>query len=158
LISRHTIPEGWVFSLFLPYGGRSVSGNSEVSFFERHTPTPPGERLPAFESLVQEIMPAVFQGDLHRLRAGLINYQTAGLKRREVAAQSPPVSSFLRELDEIRECAYGMSSLGPLIFAISFAENESIRLHLERLSLSRNVELIGHFAGRNTGYESRIGA
>lgn len=111
------IPRHWAFALLMPEAGTSVSGTRERDFFDAHTPTPERECLSAFSALYHSIVPAVANADLRLLRDGLAEFQSLGLKKAEVSCQPPPVRALLETLRDAGVPA-GMSSLGPLLFAV----------------------------------------
>ncbi|TDB96619.1 beta-ribofuranosylaminobenzene 5'-phosphate synthase family protein [Actinomadura sp. 7K534] len=111
------IPRHWAFALLMPASGTSVSGTRERDFFAEHTPTPERECLCAFAALYHSIVPAVANADLRLLRDGLAEFQSLGLKKAEISCQPFSVRALLETLHESGVPA-GMSSLGPLVFAV----------------------------------------
>ena len=152
VVSSIPIPEHWTFSLLLPHGSR-VSGPAEVAFFRRATPTAEGESLRMLSLLYHGIAPAVAKADLPLLRASLQGINRTGFKRSEVDAQ-PSARALLEALDSEPRVASGMSSLGPLVFAIAETHDAD--------TLSRIASIASAFGavhtvtvGQNRGYQWR---
>jgi beta-ribofuranosylaminobenzene 5'-phosphate synthase len=155
LLVRSDIPLNWEFVLLLPTGAGTVSGDRERQFFERHVPTPAGERLAGFEALFHGIVPAVMSADLSGLRDSLMEYQSVGFKVAEIVRQSRDVRMLLGALGEVPACAFGMSSLGPLIFAIHDRADETTSGDVERLAHEHSAMVVSRLRGRNFGHSVR---
>jgi beta-ribofuranosylaminobenzene 5'-phosphate synthase len=149
ILSRVPIPERWQVYLFLP-SGRRFSGNAEQEFFTKNTPIRRSEVLDSIALLYHGVVPAVLTADLSLLKESLANLHKVGFKKRELAAQSEDVKAIIAYLDSIRDCAVGLSSMGPLIYAIS---ERTISAEVEDIKKTFNVDLLATCSGRNRGFE-----
>lgn len=152
IICRYRIPEDWRFHLVLA-GGRRLSSQSEVIFFQQNTPVPAGEVLKSIATLYHGVAPAVCEDNLNLLKASLQELHSTGFKAREVRNQSNNVRRLMAELDNMPELAIGMSSLGPLVYAIGMADNHKGATLVRQIAAKYDAELLGVFRGRNQGYE-----
>ncbi|TRO56124.1 hypothetical protein E4K73_47890 [Streptomyces sp. IB201691-2A2] len=153
LIAHMELPETWRVALMLPGTGRRTSGAAEQDFFAENTPTPYDECLRAFPALYHGVAVAVARADLGLLKKSLIEYQRLGFKRLEISAQSTQVRSLLNALHEFPGCASGMSSFGPLIFAVYDGGNRESRHKVEKAAVECAVPVYGHALCRNYGYQ-----
>jgi beta-ribofuranosylaminobenzene 5'-phosphate synthase len=149
VISRVEIPKGWEFHLLLAPGKR-FSGNSEQEFFTKNTPIPRQEVLESIALLYHGVVPAVATTDLDLLKRSLIEMHRLGFKRREIDGQSENVRDVVNSFVSIQDCAVGLSSMGPVVYAIS---NRSIRDEIRRLSKKCKFTLLATCKGRNKGFE-----
>lgn len=108
----------WVVSLPM---GRRMSGQEEADFFARITPLPAGETLEQIVLAHQGLVPAFIESDLEEFGHLLDAFSTRGLKAREISNQGVQVAECMTALRAIAPCV-GMSSMGPLVFAISHSE------------------------------------
>lgn len=149
---RALIPNGWRFLLLLPRGSR-LSGEAERDFFQQVTPVPRIEVLEAIAAMYHAVVPAVLAADILLLRSGLRELHRIGFKRRELDAQSDAVRAVFNRLAASPSLAVGLSSLGPLIYAIADSSD------VEAVSIAKDVcstegaEFLGAFSGRNAGFE-----
>lgn len=152
VICRLRIPRAWRFYLILP-PGRRIMGREEARFFGRNAPVPASEVLRSIALVYHGVAPAVSQGNLRLLKKAIHGLHEVGFKRRELLNQSPAVREFLAALNEGTHMAVGLSSLGPLVYAISDGNEASVAPALSGLCLQYNATLLGHFRGRNSGHE-----
>jgi beta-ribofuranosylaminobenzene 5'-phosphate synthase len=148
MVTQMPIPIHWRISLFLP-DGRRLSGSDEAAFFQRSTPIP---RLEVFEQIAiayHELAPAVIDDDLDAFGDALQRLSRLGLKSREITNQGPQVAYAMTRLREIVPCV-GMSSMGPLLFAISRDEPP-----IEFLGLHEELGYMGCTLAANQGYRAR---
>jgi beta-ribofuranosylaminobenzene 5'-phosphate synthase len=118
LINRTTPVHAWRFFLLLPVGLR-YHGPTEVDLFASKTPIDRSEVLESMQLMYHGILPSYLAGDLLGLRSALAAFHGVGFKRMEVDAQTPEVKTLLQQLAQTPFLAAGMSSVGPLIYAIS---------------------------------------
>ena len=149
VLVRLDFPAAWHVHLFLPRGA-GYFGRREETFFSANTPIGTGEVYDVLGSVYHGLAPAVAETDLVALRLALERVHAVGFKRREVEGQSGAVR---RLLDELRDAgmAAGMSSLGPLVYAIGEGDLEQRRV-MRGLGGSE-VDYLGCVGGRNRGYE-----
>jgi beta-ribofuranosylaminobenzene 5'-phosphate synthase len=148
VIFRSRSPEGWVVSLLLP-DGRALSGDAERIFFRKNTPVPTDEVLQTLAIAYHGVAPAVAENDLPGLKAACAGLRRVGFKRREIDHQPATVRQCIESLDADGAAA-GMSSLGPLVFAI---DEYKPHISAERAKLADAVgaQFIGTFAAANRG-------
>jgi beta-ribofuranosylaminobenzene 5'-phosphate synthase len=150
--ARADIPSDWRFVLCCAAGIR-YSGASERAFFARHCPIPKAEVYQTLACVYHELLPAVVEAKIHRLKAALEHVHDIGFKRRELSCQSGNVRSLFRSLKRFPNCAVGMSSMGPLVFAI-IRSNDVDALRAVRLEARKaKARVLGVFSGRNESFE-----
>lgn len=152
VICRLSIPQSWRFHLILLPGYRA-SGSIEKQFFRSNTPIPARDVLKTLSLVYHGIAPAVSHQDMGMLRESLQGLHNYGFKRKEVRRQPRVVQEFLRALNRETHLPGGMSSLGPLIYAVADKEDISAHKALSLLSKRYGAELLGCFPGRNKGFE-----
>ena len=150
LLVRCDFPAAWRVHLFMPRGTR-YCGNAEEAFFAANTPVDSREVYEVLAAVYHGVAPAVAEADLHALRTALGELHTVGFKRREVERQSDSVRGLLGRLSRDRGVAAGMSSLGPLVYAIRETDDAEIS-YMSALG-GPEVEYLGCAGGRNGGYE-----
>jgi beta-ribofuranosylaminobenzene 5'-phosphate synthase len=152
LVARIPIPARWRFVLFKPPGIR-YSGAREVRFFRENTPVPSSEVRKSLSILYHGIVPSVIEGRLDALRMALFEMHQVGFKRREVEGQSVCVRQLIEHLRSESECAVGMSSMGPLVYAIVPSIGGNQLDTFGQIARTHNAELLGTCNGRNRSYE-----
>ncbi|MEK9139692.1 MAG: beta-ribofuranosylaminobenzene 5'-phosphate synthase family protein [Nitrospirota bacterium] len=152
IASRFRIPKSWRFALFLPRG-RRYSGVQELRFFRENTPVPKSEVNDTLALIHHGLAPAVFTDDIAMVRDVLREIHGLGFKRRELEGQTGSVRRLLTKIREIPECAGGMSSMGPLIYAVMKKPPEDLLVELEGLARKEGANFIGVCEGRNQGFE-----
>jgi beta-ribofuranosylaminobenzene 5'-phosphate synthase len=152
LIVRIKIPDKWRFFLFLP-GGYRYSGARELRFFRQNTPIPRNEAKESLSLIHHGVVPSVLGDDVLTLKQALSDLHTCGFKRREVDGQPKSVKSFMECLRRVPECAVGMSSMGPLVYAIVRDPSKDLAADLEKVAARSRVRLLGVCGGRNQGFE-----
>lgn len=120
LISRIAAPSDWNVHLVNP-GGEGLSGKDEVEFFEASTPLPCAEVLSALAETWHGIVPSFASADLGLLKISLSNLSGIGFKRLEIKSR-PESAQAIQVISSVTGCPVGMSSMGPLVFAISKKE------------------------------------
>lgn len=148
---RIRIPANWEFYLALPQG-RRTSGGKENRFFEQHTPIPKREVLESISLVYHGLVPALHTRDLQLLKDSLWRLQEIGFKRREVENQPSGVRRLLADLNNSGFAA-GMSSLGPLVYAIADHGDKEARRSFQALCDRHNARFIGQCTGRNQKFE-----
>jgi len=120
-------PEEWRVHVFMPEG-RVVAGEAERDFFLRNTPIPRQEVLEVLALVYHGVVPAFVSASLPALKLALSRIQGIGFKRREVEYQGAPVAELLESLNGLPDVAAGMSSLGPMVYAIGACSDELVSL------------------------------
>lgn len=150
---RLGIPGDWRFHMIL-LAGRRLTSRTEMNFFRQNTPIPDAEVLSSMAAVYHGVIPAVLSGDLKLLKEALRDVRSTGFKARELLNQADPVKDFIRDADDRTGLALGMSSLGPLIFAIGTEKDEKDSAIVKELILRYRGVMLGVFRGRNHGYEA----
>ena len=99
------------------------------------------------------IVPAIAEGDLGSLRAAMREIHQTGFKRREVDGQSHVVCGLLDQLHTDLKLAAGMSSLGPLVYAITSSKPNTLSTTTILETLASEIDYLGCVSCRNMGYE-----
>ena len=146
-IVKLSVPKNWRVHLFLPEGKR-LTGQSERDFFTKSTPIPRSEVLEVLASVYHGVAPAFASASLSELARSLQQIHTLGFKRREVAHQGSSVLELLRYLNDLGSTAAGMSSVGPLVYAITERTSEKLAEHFTSRYGSK---YLGEFRPRNEG-------
>lgn len=149
IISRLPIPADWKFTLLLPEGTR-YAGGSEVDFFRRHTPTARSAALTTLAVTYHGVAAAVALRDLDLLSRSLCHLHATGFKRAEVFGQPQPVRRTLHALQRVPHCAAGMSSMGPLLYAVTVGT--AAREAVSDIAREQRIRVLGTFRGNNTRY------
>jgi beta-ribofuranosylaminobenzene 5'-phosphate synthase len=145
------IPQNWRFHLFLP-GGLCYTTEGERAFFIQRAPIPPSEVLDVLASVYHSIVPAVAYDDFDLLRVGLSRIQQVGFKLREIRGQPHSVGGLIHRLEEMPDLAVGMSSMGPLVYAIRADPAELPDSLLQSLANENGADYLGSTVGRNEGH------
>jgi beta-ribofuranosylaminobenzene 5'-phosphate synthase len=152
LACRLNIPRDWRIHLFL-LPGRRLSSSSEAKFFRDNTPIPRREVLSAISVIYHGIVPAVISGDLQLLKDCLGELHLTGFKSRELRNQANCVRAFMHAVDASTNLAVGLSSLGPLVYAIGQSGHQTGETIVRRICTRYRGQFIGTFQGRNSGFK-----
>ena len=147
---RLRFPDAWRVHLFLPKGYR-YSGEREARFFEQNAPIGVQEVYEVLAAVYHGVVPAIAEADLELLRIAVQDVHRTGFKRRELDGQRREVRDLVRELQDGLKLAAGMSSLGPLVYAIAPAGRELAEEACG--AVFRETEYLGRFCARNAAYE-----
>lgn len=152
LNARADIPTDWRFLLCCPPGKR-YSGNMERAFFNRNSPISRAEVHDTIADVYHGLLPAVLERDLLKLKDAMQHIHGCGFKRRELNNQSVSAQSLFQSLSRISNCAVGMSSMGPLLFAIVQADDVRALHDVQRKAQQAGAEVLAVSPGRNVGFE-----
>lgn len=138
---RIDFPEAWQVLLALPNGER-IYGEHEIRFFRANTPLHEVEALRAVAHLHHGVIPSIVSCDLASLAASLTQLHKCGFKALELEAQSKSVQSMYRAL--VKDgFACGMSSFGPLLYAIVKRGDLAATRKFEATAGEHSVALFG---------------
>jgi len=154
LVTRYPIPDEWRFVLALPYECEVFSAAREVQFFRDNTPTEKSESLRNLASLYHGVLPAVQLSDLGLLRESLAELHECGFKAREVAAQPACVKQAFELLSGLSGVAVGLSSLGPLVYAV--CSESAVTQVSAALDSIPSMRVLAVGAPRNSGFEVQV--
>lgn len=144
--SRAAMPPEWRILLIRPKVGVVREAGAEESFFRANTPLPAAEALEAIAAVYHGLLPAVLSEDLPTFGYGLRQLQDIGFKRRELLGQPAVVGELLKALREAFPAA-GMSSMGPLLFAIDTVDRTE-----EAVGSLPDASVVASVAPDNNGY------
>lgn len=138
---RVEFPPHWEILLALP-DGRNVFGDEELNFFAAHTPLGEVEALRTIASIHHGVIPAITSANLETLAAALRLLHLTGFKALELRNQSQSVRDFYSAL-VMREIACGMSSFGPLLYAIVDKGDDAARKYFEATAVANSARYFG---------------
>jgi beta-ribofuranosylaminobenzene 5'-phosphate synthase len=148
---RLPFPEQWRIHLFLP-NGLIYEGDGEVAFFQHNTPISAEEVFRVMAAVYHGLVPAFIDNDIRLLKRAITDVHSTGFKKRELQGQTAEVSYLLDLLNGQDLFAAGMSSMGPLIYAIAPASASDV---IERITGSiqeaTSAVYLGMYKGRNAG-------
>jgi len=127
VLARHEIPKSWRFHL-IQVNGHGPSGVAEREFFRTMTPIPRVEVLESLAALHHGVLPGFAAGNLGLVARGLRTAHGVGFKRRELERQTARVQNLYGNIASDPTIAVGLSSVGPLIFAITDADDAGDRV------------------------------
>jgi beta-ribofuranosylaminobenzene 5'-phosphate synthase len=157
VVSRCKVPAAWRFSLLLPEGKR-LSGSDERAFFAANTPIPTSESLATLALVHDRLAPAFLSADIQAVRAAVTDMQATGFKRREVEAQSHQVRRLLTGLSDLPSVAAGLSSIGPLVYAIHDVSDTRALADIQRLGDSVGAHFLGDVRANEVGADISVGS
>lgn len=111
------VSSNWLVAVLHPEGHIYEKGE-EIAFFRNHTPIPAYEVGDVLGCVYHGIVPAFRNADIEYLSYSLARLQEIGFKAREIESQSATVKNILKQLNNNAAVAAGMSSMGPVIYAI----------------------------------------
>lgn len=152
VIFRTPIPEQWRFHLYDVPDGLRRFGTDEAEFFRTNTPVASDEVFELIAVAYHMLAPAVINADLELLRTGISRISELGFKKREIEGQSDDVRALIANLLSYRGCAVGMSSMGPLVYAITRTGDTLFSSHIEAAARTTRFTHLGTFPGRNSGF------
>jgi beta-ribofuranosylaminobenzene 5'-phosphate synthase len=151
---RTAMDESWVFYLLLPAGMR-YSGLEERELFTRLTPIPPAEAHEAISLVYHGIVPSLLTKDLGSLRAAFRRFSAIGFKAKEIAAQTDETRLLLQDVQALESCAAGMSSVGPLVYAVSNRDRDVVEKEVRAACLKSGATVLSICSARNSGCSIR---
>jgi beta-ribofuranosylaminobenzene 5'-phosphate synthase len=149
VLIRTEWPSDWVVAL-LASGQRGFNAEKEAAFFLKVLPLPDSEATAAISLAYHGLAPALLDGDLMRFAHALHDFQSRGLKAKEIEAQSMATRECLEQLRRVGAVASGLSSVGPLIFAICRTADVAAVATVEKIARSHELTTVwtrGHNAG-----------
>jgi beta-ribofuranosylaminobenzene 5'-phosphate synthase len=156
LMLRYNFPEPWRVALILP-DEKPMSGEEEVHFFSNNAPIPSGEALSTMAALYHGVLPAFLSTDYVALATALREIHNIGFKQRELRRCSVETRTCVGKLFE-QGFAAGLSSVGPLIYAIIPKSDDSSLVRVKRISEHMSIRMFAVAEGWNSGYEIRPGS
>jgi beta-ribofuranosylaminobenzene 5'-phosphate synthase len=153
LMMRLPFPSSWRIGLCLPRAERS-HGKDERRFFEANTPIPRDEALETMAQLYHGVLPAFRQVDLALLASSLAEVSRTGFKRLEIERCGSAASKLLGDLNA-KGYAAGMSSMGPLVYVILAAGDETAAADdIAGMCAVHGANWLGTYRGLNRGADA----
>ena len=156
LLARWEFPRTWRVVLLLP-GIKETSNFDESTFFARICPVSKLESREALATLYHGVIPAFCLLDIDLLARSLRDLHATGFKSRELAVQSKSTQGLLCSLHELGVAA-GISSLGPLIYAIVDEADPHAVNRIRELAAQSDRMFMGPVMGCNSGATILCGA
>jgi beta-ribofuranosylaminobenzene 5'-phosphate synthase len=150
LLCRTSFPDSWRVTILLPTG-RSASGRTEKRFFQRVTPIPKDQVLQVLAAIYHGFLPALRLRRIDLASEAIKQINSTGFKAREIARQTAVVRRLLEDLWSAPRIASGMSSLGPVVYAIHEHDDIDARTRIEQAAVRWTVSIIGTARGHNMG-------
>ena len=152
VVYRGEISSQWKFLLFLPEGKR-FEGKSEIDFFTRNTPLEEIEVLRNLGSVYHGLVPSVMLQDLKMLKKALEEIHEIGFTYRILSEQSEPLKTFYQQLRKDTDCAIGISSMGPLIYAIINKNDVESENKILKTAEICSCDYVGSYFGKNSMFD-----
>lgn len=149
ILYRSLFPADWKICLILPKG-TIYEGDLELDFFKNNTPIEKEEAFKVLAIVYHKLAIAFKEVDYSLLLSGLVEISRVGFKKREIENQNRACSELLYFLQENGKIAAGMSSMGPLIYAIIKSDDQ--KKFVIDAAISTESKLIGFIDGRNDGF------
>ena len=135
LISHNMFPETWRIGLLNPSKGHVLSREDEIQLFANAvsliTRSEVGESIAA---AYHQLLPGVINTNFALFRLGLHTMQSNAFKRIEIQSQHKDIGEILWSLRAHDGVACGMSSVGPLVFAVYQEFDADARIHIDTVS------------------------
>jgi len=152
LLARWTFPATWRMALMLPRG-RIANGEYERVFFEQNTPLPKLEVLETMAVMYHGVIPGIVTHDTGLLREALLELHKVGFKKRELIGQSEETKAALSYLQTNTSFPIGMSSMGPLIYAIVMEGDLAANQFLRNACTMHGLTFFDTFEAWNSAHE-----
>lgn len=152
LLGRWPFPSCWRVAVMLPKG-RRANGEYEREFFQRNTPLPRIETLETMSAMYHGVIPGFATHNIELLRTALFELHKVGFKRRELEGQSEHTQMALQFLQKNTNLPVGMSSMGPLLYAVVGPEYNDAIHFLQDACVARGISFLGLFEGWNFPHE-----
>jgi beta-ribofuranosylaminobenzene 5'-phosphate synthase len=150
---RMDFPDEWEIHLLWPPGAET-SGDTERRIFRENTPIRQASVHETLANVYHGLVPAFNRKDLALLRESLLAIGKEGFKAIEIGIQAPLVGEILADLLFDGQVAAGMSSMGPLIYAIILRNDHSARQAIALTAARHGVRQSGPYMGANEGFEN----
>jgi beta-ribofuranosylaminobenzene 5'-phosphate synthase len=151
LMLRLVFPERWRTVLVLP-DEPPMSGREEVEFFAANAPIPGVEALSTMAALYHGVLPAMISADYKALATALREIHRTGFKERELRRCSAQTRAAIRALFD-EGLAAGISSVGPLIYAIIPKNDDEALTRVRRACTDVSTRMVAVVQAWNSGYE-----
>ena len=151
LLARWEFPHQFEVLLFHMTKHR-MSGAIELSFFQQTCPIDKDEVAATFLAVFHGLIPGLALPDLMLLRDALLEIHKTGFKSHELGAQPEEVRDLYNRLARWPRLAVGLSSLGPLVYAIFDRRDRDTIAAVEHASSGGMIPEFTSTVGRNQGF------
>lgn len=127
VIARHEFPPDWRILIAIPNLPAGASGNAEIDIFRDRCPVPLEEVREISHEVLMRMLPGVAGGDLDLFGSSINAVQDLGFKKVELSLQPGPVTGLLDVLRRSGAAGAGLSSFGPVVYAIGDTDMTAIR-------------------------------
>jgi len=124
---RYPIPENWRFLVIIPKVKQGAHDQEEVNIFQEYTPINREDVNEVSHQIIMKVLPGLIKNDLDCFGEGIRRIQKIGFKKIEIDLQHPIVKNLMKFLEAEGVKAYGMSSFGPCVVAIT-EDDESAKI------------------------------
>jgi beta-ribofuranosylaminobenzene 5'-phosphate synthase len=121
VLFQHPLPEDWFFVIAIPEVKRGAHGPEEIEIFKRYCPIEREEVEKVCRILLMQTLPSVLENDIATFAESLTRIQGVGFKRIELMLQHEIIKELFHFFDA-HALGYGMSSFGPVTYAIVKSE------------------------------------
>ena len=128
IIFRHDFPD-WDIILAIPKF-KGAHDKKEIDIFKKECPIPLKEVQEVSHTILMQMMPAIIDNDIENFGNAINKLQAIGFKKREIFYQNKIVKDLIEYMQD-NSYGAGMSSFGPLIYAITSNKNEGKILQKE---------------------------
>jgi beta-ribofuranosylaminobenzene 5'-phosphate synthase len=129
VLVRYPFPKDWYFLCVLPEV-KGAHGQGELDIFKKYCPILPTQVEAVSRAILMGMLPAVVEADLKAFGDSINRLQKLGFKKVEISLQDKVTRRVLRFLQE-NSAGAGMSSFGPLCYALMEGNEEALRLEDE---------------------------
>lgn len=116
---RHPMPN-WHVILIIPQI-QGPSGEIELEIFRKYCPLPSDQVEKLCRIVLMQLIPALIERDYEIFSQAINSIQRIGFKSIEIKLQHPVVRAIL---DELKDIALGMSSMGPCLYGLTTTRPE----------------------------------
>ena len=127
VLFQHPLPEDWFFVIAIPQVKRGAHGPEEIAIFKRYCPIEREEVGKVCRILLMQTLPSVLENDIAAFAASLTKIQGLGFKKIELKLQHEIIEELFHFFDA-HALGYGMSSFGPVAYAIVRTEKRAKEL------------------------------
>jgi len=123
---RHEFPRDWKIILAMPEVNAGAHGKKEVDIFRDYCPLPIAEVHELCYQILVRMVPSLVEESLDDFGAAVNRVQEIGFKKIEVMLQHPVVHRLMASMREAGAACAGLSSFGPVVYAITDTEGRDI--------------------------------
>lgn len=137
---RTDFPENWYFLLILLEGLEGAHDAHEVNIFQQYCPIQLEEVQKLSHLILMQTLPGLVTGDIQAFGESLYKIQSIGFKKIEVDIQVPQIRGLIDFLMKKGAYGAGMSSFGPVVYALVDNKERAFRLAQKCEEFLDNIE------------------